>query len=95
MFLIIRTDRMDAGYLLLRNEPVTFQHRIVWNDAHGESHRPEISSENNSLKDKLKLYRRIENGKYELVYDQLPEGALSAETAGNIWSVTVARSAKI
>ena len=83
------TDGQDGRRIFTFEEQTSFSAQIVWNDAHGESHRPEINSENNSLKDKLKLYRRIENGKYELVYDQLPEGALSAETESNIWSVTV------
>lgn len=57
------TDGQDGRRIFTFEEQTSFSAQIVWNDAHGESHRPEIDSEKNSLKDKLKLYRRIENGK--------------------------------
>ena len=66
------------------DEQTSFSAQIVWNDeSRKDSHRPESI-------DSLKLYRRVENGNYELVYDHdnFPKDAV--QVAGDTtWSVNI------
>ena len=63
-------------------EQTSFSATIEWRDAHKQDSRPDgIGS--------LKLYRRVENGTYKLVYGSLPEGAITSAADGKTWNVTV------
>lgn len=65
-------------------EQTEFQAKIVWNDRDNKEHRPDKI-------DSLKLYRRIGNGNYELVYDTLPEGSVTIGSGADSteWSVNI------
>lgn len=61
-------------------EQTDFSAQILWNDISDSSKRPEQI-------DSLSLYRRVDNGNYELVYENLPENAVSK--AGKVWKVSL------
>lgn len=59
-------------------ETISYEASIKWNDKDDTTNRPEnIES--------LKLYRRVGNGAYELVYDTIPEDAITKGDTS--WSI--------
>ena len=73
-------DEAGSRRIFTFEETTGFTAEVQWNDTDNTALRP-VSIES------LRLYRRAGNGNYELVYDKLPDGAVTVGEGSSAWSV--------
>ena len=81
-------DHEDTGRReIIFEEQTSFQATITWNDIDGKEKEEHTYRPKNVSDLKLKLYRRIGDGTCELVYDALPEDAVTRNESN--WQVKI------
>lgn len=75
------TDDESGRRTFIMEEQTDFSAKIIWNDTHDQSYRSKDSGN-------LKLYRRVENGKYELVENKLTEKEITKKDFS--WDISIA-----